>query len=357
MADVYGQKVPSSTRLDAALDAARAFGIRIFDGSERPRVRQVLEELARSAGIADPRSLNEARLIEAGMVHIGLTYDPYWDSTETRADVPVTAEARAFARLAAGASGVARCFILNVSDGARASAWERDHRAEYRYGANVTTAARLNDAGPGSLAVFYATGTAAESPMHFVAVARIGTIHGGREGPWKAEIADYREFGTPIRHDRLDLPGWNRQHAISEITPATFAALVHAGSASSAENAIGYEAALDQLDAPYIEPPETVAEVVRRLKIDFPVEGHVAPLSVPESLPVGLIEPSPIHERNFDSVEGLEASREGGKTDGRSTSSRGRDKAAEERAIEIATCALEAGGWKRGGSAAGRGRI
>ena len=249
--------------------------------------------------------------------------------------------------MSAALTGVPRCFIFNVSDTGAGAAWETEHERYYRYDADVTGRARINQAGPGSRIVYYATSNSRANKMSFIAIATVSYIEEVERGLWKAHLGDYQVFQRPIRHEDLVLPGWNRQHAITEITAETFDALVSAGLQIELP-ADGIHSGEPGLWAELL--PDTSGRLVEEALVrDFPVTGAVAPLDIPAVLPQGRlplasIDFPPVQDTRVAASANMDAFATPERSTG-STRSINRDRLAERRAIEIAKEALVAAGW------------
>lgn len=347
MAVIQGAKV-------GVLDA-RAIGLRIADsiGASPELVRRgrnfrpLLEAVARHLGIGAHAEQAEARLVEAILSHVGLVYDPMWDTTEATAGAgAAVVTERGLSRMLAALTGVPRCFIFNVSDTGAGAAWETEHERYYRYDADVTGRGRINQAGPGSRIVYYATSNSKANKQTFISIATVQYIEETGPGKWQVHLTDYQPFTHPVWHGALDLPGWNRQHAITEITPETFDALVGVGLGIEGEAGGSHGGE----PGPWAElSADTSTHLVERmLARDFPVTGAVAPMEVPDELPRGALRLEPIE---FAPATDRLAAYAVGEDDDRpervtgSIRSTSRDRLAERRAIDIATEAMLAAGW------------
>lgn len=269
------------------------------------------------------------RLIQA----LGLTYDPYWDTSEAADKGGGTVTARTYSRIRSAVTGTPRCFILNVTDAPAGSEWETDRSTVYRYDSTVTGRMSLNDAGPGSRVLFYSTSKLTKSGMHFVGHAEVNYIASNWEGPWEAQLVDYAEFAHPVAVDGVTIHGWNRQHAITEIDWSTYEKVVVEGGVSPE---VGGSAALK-------DPGGDV--VAMRVAEDFPADAAVPTLHVPADIPDGVLTLQPPTAPIYEESEDGSTVAGGSSTSARSASDRKRDKVAELRAIELTIKALEFDGW------------
>lgn len=273
------------------------------------------------------------RKVEGVLHALGLTYDPYWDTSEAAEKGGGTVTTRAYSRILVALTGTPRCFLLNTNDAPVGAKYETDRETSYGYDDRVTGRRPLNEAGPGSHVVYYSTSKSASNPMQFTAHAGIEYIGPGWTGPWQARVVDFRPFQSPVARAELELPGWNHQHAITEITWETYLAIVDAG--TTGEVATDIDVAGDAGGA----------EIAERVAHDFPPNpgptGRTV-IAVPKDLPVGLLEggqpESPVYVEEDGALSGPSSPR-------RSAEDRRRDKFAEERAVQVATDSLERDGW------------
>lgn len=309
--------------------------------------RSLLDVVARHLGLGHDSRRSESRIVEAILTLLGLVYDPTWDTTEATdgADSAVVTE-RGLSRMLAGLTGVPRCFIFNVSDTGAGAAWETEHERYYRYDAKVTGRGRINQAGPGSRIVYYATSNSKSNKRSFISSATVEYIEALDTGVWQVHLTDYQLFTHPVWHERLDLPGWNRQHAITEITPETFDALVGAGLGIES-TAVGGSNGGEPGPWAELSRDSSAHLVASKLARDFPVTA-VAPLVIPDKLPRGALTLAPVELAAKHDRLAVPAEVEGGTSlerGRRSTSSASQNREAERRAIQIATAALLADGW------------
>ncbi|MFJ3403465.1 protein NO VEIN domain-containing protein [Promicromonospora sp. NPDC090134] len=228
-----------------------------------------------------------------------------------------------------------RCFVLNSTDASVGNAWETDKKQHYRYDTNVTGRMPLNDAGPGSLVLFYNTSNHSRNPMSYTATARVEYIGPGWTGPWTADLSGYQEFDSPVPARQVEIAGRNNQHAITEITWEQYQEIVAAGTGMRPESH-DVEAGLDV-------GGERAAE---RVTVDFPAaDVEILGDEVPVRRADGDLDPSPEREPAYGGPSAGDGSVRipSGR---RSASDRGRDKIVEERAVTVATMHLENLGWR-----------
>lgn len=272
------------------------------------------------------------RKTERVLQRVGLTYDPYWDTSEAAPEGGGTVTTRAFSRIRTAVTGIPRCFIINTTDAPVGAKWETDRTAVYRYDDRVSGRKPFTEAGPGSRIVHCSTSKSSSDKMSFVSHAEVNYIANGWKGPWEARLSRYEELPTPVPVANVDIPEWNRQNAITEITYQTYRALIEAGG-------VEWDRVVGDFGA------DAGGDVVAdRVRFDF---SHNAPdtLYIPDELPVGHMPataPRPPQYRETPSgVSGGRAAPRGPRT----PAERRRDKLAEERAVELATAALRADGW------------
>jgi len=340
---IHGVKVQRPLKEDLAAEIAGVLGLPQPPVSRGSSVDSTfLDRLY--AGIAGgPSGAEDAyRKCELLMERLGLTYDPYWDTSEASPTGGSTVTTRAYSRIRTAVTGTPRCFLINVNDAPVGTRWERDHTSVYRYDQTVTGRSPLNDAGPGARVVYYSTGKSRTNPKHFVACAEVEYIAPGWGGPrWEARLQDYTEFPTPVPVADFEMPGWNRQHAITEIARETFEALLAAGHVSA------NSAAAQTIEI--AEPEQTVEDpggdvVAERVIQDFPIEDADPSITIPDTLPTIVPASMPATTPTYEVTEG-KVTAHGADTVPPQSRNRRRDKLAEERAVALTIKALEKAGW------------
>lgn len=344
---INGTKIPRPTKAVMSEDIARMLGIvppAVSPGSsvDSKVLDAIYEELTGS-----PSGAPDAyRKTEVLLTHLGLTYDPYWDTSESAEKGGSTVTARAFSRVRAALTDTPRCFILNVTDAPVGTRWETNHDEVYRFDKTVTGHVPLKDAGPGSRVIYYATNKSKLHKKHFIASATVAYVSPGWfPGPWEARLEDYFTFDAPVSVDDLTLPGWNRLHSITEISYETYQALVTAGGA--APDSVSPSATIAIIARP--DSDETADEggsdVAQRVIRDFPVEEIAVSIDVPDVLPAGTLASTQASLPHYtETDEGEVRATDPDALPPRSRNAR-RDKLAEVRAVCIATKALKEQGW------------
>lgn len=329
---IYGQKVKNPTKLELARDIALALGIDPPAQSSGSSVDSTFLDRVHTALTGDDSIKKDAyRKAEQALQDVGLTYDPFWDTSESATTGGSTVTNRAFSRIRAAVTGLPRCFIFNVTDADVGAKWETDHHRRYRYDSTVTGRGPLNDAGPGSRIIYYSTSKSRQQPKHFIAHAEVTYIGPGWTGPWEASIADYTEFERPVPVTELVLDGWNHQHAITEITPETYQAIL-----KSAESEW-----LESVSAEEHDPGGDV--VAKRVVEEIPLPTVAPALAVPSDLPEGFFAPAQATPPTYTESSPGAALQTPDLP--RTPSDSARNKLAEQRAITLARQALEAQGW------------
>lgn len=275
------------------------------------------------------------RKTELVMDQLGLTYDPYWDTSESAPSGGGTVTTRAYSRICSAITGVPRCFILNVNDAPIGSRWESNHQDLYRYDKNVSGRKPFTDAGPGARIVYYSTHKATVSPKHFVASATVDYIEPGWIGPWTALLSNYEEFVTPVSVDAVEIRNWNRRISLTEISFETYSAIVAQGQSGTPTRP-----ALKR--GPLPDPGGEVT--LARLLEDFPADGIALEVEIPDRLP----QTTPATGQTLTATYITEGARlTNPSRRGRPSGSRNdrRNKLAERRAIDFVWRSLEVAGW------------
>jgi len=335
---IIGQKIERPTKSQIASDIAGVLGLQMPAISRGSSVETefLSEVFARLSGVPNIGTL-AYRQVENIFDLLGLTYDPYWDTSESaESGGGGTVTTRAYSRMLAAIRRRPRCFLLSVNDAPVGTRWESNFKEVYRYDRSVSAHRPLNEAGPGSQVVFYATGKSTISPKHFIASATVAYIYPGWEGPWEAHFVQFESFPNPVPVSELRLDGWNRQHAITEISWSTFQALQSSGGTIIAGT--------DSQDSIHDQESEneTAADVLRRLRSDYP-SGNATSLFVPERLPRGTIKSSAPATRQYS--EALESEAVHAANMVSQSGDPRRNKIAELRAVDLARGSLVTGGW------------
>ncbi|OAB87933.1 hypothetical protein AWH69_07900 [Janibacter melonis] len=337
---INGIKVKRPEKQDLANDIADSLQI------VRPRVSSgasvdsmFLEEVYQAITGHPSAAKGAYRTVEAVLDALGLSYDAFWDTSESSPTGGSTVTTRAYSRIRTGITKIPRCFILNVTDAPAGAKWETTHESSYHYDETVSGRLPLNDAGPGSRVIYYSTSKSKKNPMHFNACAEIDYVAGGWSGPWATDLKDYREFPAPVPSKDVTIEGWNRQNAITEIKWETYVELVGAGglSATHETHAGSTPDPTDSVDDP------GGSQVARKAINAFAGSDDPAPLDVP-SLPTKVgTSTLPTPPSYIETPEGVQTTR--GTYLPSLTSNPGENKLAEHRAVDLATLALTKAGW------------
>jgi hypothetical protein len=339
---INGERVDRPSKAAIAADIASALGIvspYVSPGSSVDST--FLDSVHAAIAVGPTAGVDTYRKTEILLDRLGLTYDPYWDTSESAGAGGGTVTTRAFSRIRSAVTGVPRCFILKVTDAPAGTRWETNHDEVYRYDGTVSGRMPLNDAGPGSRILYYATSKSKAHGKHFIATAQVGYIGPGWTGPWEARLQNYSPLPAPVPVTELVLPNWNPQHAITEITYDTYQAVVAAGAGAAPS---GTPASLSE---PHADEPVDVggADAAERVLTDFPVDGVQVSINVPDALPEGLLGSGYSHVPQYTEAEdGRVTAMEPHVLPPRPRDAR-RNKAAEVRAVQLATKALEEQGW------------
>jgi hypothetical protein len=339
---ISGHKVDRPSKADLADDIAKLRGISNPHVSSGSSVESAfIDSIYASLTGATTGQASAYRKVEQLLLMLGRTYDPYWDTSETTSTGGgSTITARAYSRIRTALSGVPRCFVINVTDAPVGARWETNHDRVYRYDDTVTGRRSLNDAGPESRVLYYATSNSAVNRMKFIAHATVGYIGPGWTGPWEVQLDDYEEFVEPVPVALVDIAGWNRQHSITEINFELYRAIVERGG-TAAIAPVPYEL----LDGGSSLSVTEGTFVAKRVLSDFETEKEDPLVEVPDELPHGVLTGSiPFTPTYVESPNGalhvdqpaLQFSRSSDVT---------KNRLAERRAVELATAGLEASGW------------
>lgn len=272
------------------------------------------------------------RKAERVLQALDLTYDPFWDMSESAAAGGGTVTARAYSRIRSAITDVPRCFILNTTDAPAGARWEVDHESKYRYDTSVSGRVAFNDAGPGSRVVYYSTDKSTTDRQHFVAHAEVHYIASSWTAPWEARITDYEAFNDPVPSSGVHLTGWNRQNAITEVTWDTYRALLALGGVASGS-------------APPTARGDRGGDIVAERVSEGFLISEAPALEVPDDLPVGPLPSRDARRPHYVATSDGVVAEGDAPTKKRTPGDRKRDKVAEVRAVQIARSALEAAGW------------
>jgi len=307
-----------------------------------------LDTIISTLGSSSAAASTAYRKVEFILDLLGMTYDPFWDTSEaTKTGGGSTVTVRAYSRILAALTQTPRCFLLSVSDAPTGAKWELNHEEVYRYDDRVTGRLSLNDAGPGSKIIYYATRSSSVHPMHFIAIADIDYILYGWDGPWEARLANFQHLEQPVPIQKVEIAGRNQQHAITEISFDTYKEIVAAGNALSKNPSPSLTGIVRRSRDHLITDPGRDLTTDRVASTFAPNEMQIE-ISIPIELPLGYIQLAEPHVPTYNqsvsevSVIMQESSRSG-------IRDRDRNKRAEERAIEIAIRALSSKGWQLSG--------
>ena len=346
---ITGNKVTSPTKKELA------HAIADFLKLEHPTVAEgssvdspFLQQITSSLNGPVSSGSDSYRKTETIFDLLGLTYDPFWDTSEAQDIGGSTVTNRAFSRILAALTQTPRCFLLNVNDAPNGGArWESNPHEVYRYDDKVTGRGSLNDAGPGSKVVHYATSKSSAFPKHYIAIADIDYISPGWDGPWEARLANYQQLATPIPAQAVDISGRNMQHAITEISFATYMQIVDEGGATNNLQRSPFSGPIDFNRKNQMEDLGS-ARTAERVLSEFPPNKMSIPISIPSALVSGPIELTEPHTPSYSETEDTLTSKVSSSKQ-RRKDSKLPNKMAEERAIEIAKRAMLLQGWTMSG--------
>lgn len=334
---IIGAKVKTPTKRELAAEVATLLGIagpQMSSGSTV--VSELLTRIVERLTGQPAGHLTAYEKAAVALERVGLTYDPFWDTSEAQEAGGSTVTNRAYSRLRTSLSGRPRCFVLNRTDAREGASWEVDDDRVYRYDNRVTGRGPLNDAGPGSLIIYYNTSSASSHPMHYTAAARVRYIGPGwGSGPWEALIEDYVPFVHPVPAGEVQILGRNGQHAITEITSDLYEHIVAAGGEPRALS--GREDSSRDVGG---------LQAARRIDLAYPIESIVLEGDrVPEQggAEVDLVVAPLLAPVYTEAGDGRVLGGHG--LPGDTKRDRAADKVVEERAVAAALKHLEASGW------------
>lgn len=317
-----GGRVPRQTREVLTNDIASALKTRppaISGGSsaESTFLDRIYEELSK----ADPVEGNAYRKTERILQHLELTYDPFWDTSESSDTGGSTVTNRAYSRIRTAITGVPRCFLV------------RDFlpaKGEYYYGSGAEGRAAITDAGPASRLLFWNRDHDGQTWLN--AHGEIAYIASGWTAPWIIKFTEAHELRSLVSFESVGLG--ERMPTVTEVTYETYKALL-----SQTGNS--------RLDLVAVEDPDPDRGgdvVAERVLNELPLPERAPLLDVPDDLPQGEMEVSPATTPTY-----TESATEDGPVASDDLPPAPRDrkkaKAAEERAVQLTRQALEADGW------------
>lgn len=323
-----GARVKSPTKKELAIDIAAALEISPPAVSRGSSVESKFLDRIHTALTRDESTKTDAyRKAERVLQDVGLTYDPFWDTSESSDTGGSTVTNRAYSRIRSAVTRVPRCFLIDVTDALPDAGWQAGQHVTYRYDENTGGRGALNDAGPGSRIVFFARNT---SPTrigpraNFVAHGEVSYIGPGWTGPWQATVANYTEMASRT-------PAVETSNAITEINFETYEVILNA-----TDSEWLHEASNEEED-----PGGDV--VAKRVLEEIPAPAVAPALSVPDVLPTGDL---PVKEATTPTYSESPAGDELVTSDlPRTPSNSARNKLAETRAVDLSDQALQAQGW------------
>jgi hypothetical protein len=341
---IVGVALARPTKADIASEIARMLGLGTPYVSTGSSVDSVfLDDVHVELAGGPTGGADTYRKVEAVLARLGLTYDPYWDSSESSPTGGGTVTTRAYSRIRTAISGVPRCFLLRDSGGHAPNFFVVGGSAVYHYDESCSGRSPLNDAGPASRVVLYGATGQGPSHLEFTGTATIEYIAPGWAGPWDAQLRDYEVFTSPVPIEELEMPAWPRAQPITEVSFETYSRLTSAGGlpqeASERVVTIFDQAGtgVDDLGG---------SQVAERVLSDFPAAEVDIIVRVPDDLPQGRLRPEPAVAANYDERDDRVVTADSAAVPGRRRQDAKRDRLAELRAIELATRAMIRGGWR-----------
>jgi hypothetical protein len=346
---ISGAKVNNPTKTVLVQQISEFLGIATPSVSNGSSVDSAfLDEVISALGGSTSSTPIAYRKTEKILDLLGMTYDPFWDTSEaTRTGGGSTVTNRGYSRILAALTKTPRCFLLSVTDAPVGARWEVNHEEVYRYDNSVTGRKSLNDAGPGSKVIYYATRRSSMLPMHFIAVADVDYIFSNWEGPWEARLTNFQHLEQPIPSQSVQITGRNQQHAITEISFDTYKEIVDLGRTPDKTASPSLARRVRKTNEHLIADPGSDIATERISNTFNPDEMQIE-ISIPNDLPVGLVKLAEPHVPSYVEIDsGLSVISQ--VPMGSGIRDRDRNKRAEERAIDIAIRAMTSKGWQLSG--------
>ena len=320
-----GERIRNPTKAQLAADIAVALDLEAPAVSTGSSVDSTFLDRIHTALTGDKSVRTDAyRKAERALQDLGLTYDPFWDTSESSETGGSTVTNRAYSRIRTAITGVPRCFIVKGTIGIWA---HPDIDERYVYDERTTGRSNLSDAGPGSRVLFYDRGHLGLPRL--TAHGEVAYIGPGWTGPWTVEFSGLTRLADGISFSAFGLP--DRLSDITEVSYQTYRHMLM-GTANTR---------LDEEGA--YEPDPGGDLVAERVLAEIPLPDVAPFLDVPNDLPVGEMEvlpaTPPIYAESDDLGPVTSADLPTAPRD------RKKAKAAEERAVKLTRQALEAGGW------------
>ncbi len=324
---------PDKTKL--AEDIAVHLGLSPPDVSRGSSVASTfLDEVHRRIAGGPSGGSDSYRMTERLLQRLGRTYDPYWDTSESRGPKGGgTVTVRAFSQIRSAITGIDRCFLVPAPK-------SRDAEVLLEFDTSPGASRLLIEAGPGTKILYVQ-----RSPVpKIVGTAEIKYVAPGWEGPWAVELENYRTLSRPVELFTVDGGTWSGQR-VTEISWHDFQTVL---AFSASKQPLPDTAApntpreLDDAVEPIAHDPagDVVAE---RILTDFPIGVADGAMAVPQHLPHGPLTSAtparPSYRVEDDTVISVASGLP------RRSQNRVRDRLAEQRGIEIAIAALKSDGW------------
>ena len=321
-----GQRVRNPTKAELAFDIADALAIARPPVSRGSSVDSTFMDRIHTSLTGDGAVRSDAyRKAERVLQDLGLTYDPFWDTSESSATGGSTVTNRAYSRIRTAITGVPRCFLVSGSVGVWA---HPDIDERYFYDDRTTGRSNLTDAGPGSRILFYDRDL--RGIPRFIVHGEVAYIGPGWTGPWSVSFTGLTRLAKGINFSSFGLP--DGLNDITEITYETYRHMLIGTATTRLDDEVTYE-------------PDPGGDVVAvRVLTELPLPATPPMLDVPDELPAGQMEVRPATTPTY-----TESPADEGPVTSDDLPPTARDrkkaKAAEERAVRLTQQALEAGGW------------
>ena len=214
------------TKEDLAVSVAEWLGIghpTMSNGSTV--VSEVLPRIFTAVTGSDARAQNTYGMTGAILQALGVAYDPDSDTSEHRGKTGGgTVTARAFSKMLTALTGNPRCFVVRVESRRPTQFWERIDSGTFRAPLTQFRSLSLEDAGPGSLLLFYQSEGPGRTSLVGQAVA--GDFSPRRLVERSIVLEDYRALSGPAPSLLIGLSR-ERTQAITEISSDTYVTMLN----------------------------------------------------------------------------------------------------------------------------------
>lgn len=316
--------MPRRTKEALAIEIADTLGIPRPTVSEGASVySRFIDEVHRAKFGSDTGGADSYRRTEQLLNRLGESYDPWWDTSESRGNTGgSTVTTRAFSRILTAITGTPRCFLVPWS--------ERSGPLSYQEYQKQADGDAFAEAGPGTLVLAYEAGVPGQAKVHGAAIVT-NMLPGWRTIPWTAEFGRLEAFEEPrilsiagLQTNRPTEISWSTYQAIMGETRADH------GSTHSASHHARVRAVAERIDQSYPTDGVPINQI------------FIPPIDLSDVHPIDETDPKYFEISTNGHVEVMpEADLDPAPTSMDQNTMR----IVEKRAIEYATRALRDAGW------------